>query len=135
MSSLSKFIQSVLTDSVERKQALPAEFYTSQELLQLEITKLFHSGWICLGRCDEVRDVGDYFTASLMEEPVIIVRTRSNKIGVLSNVCRHRGMPLVEGRGKTTKFRCKYHAWTYNLDGTLRNACLLYTSPSPRDRG
>jgi len=125
MATLATILQTALTESVEHKQALPAEFYNSEEFLQLELVKLFQGGWICLGRCDEVPAVGDYFTATLLDEPVIVVRSRSNSIDVLANVCRHRGMPLVDGRGNVSKFRCKYHAWTYNLDGTLRNAPLM----------
>jgi len=123
--SLSHFLLSALNDSVERNQALPADFYTSHDLLQLELAKLFKVGWICLGRVDEVQGVGDYFTTSLLGEPVIVVRSQSDRIDVLANVCRHRGMPVAEGRGNAKKFRCTYHAWTYNLDGSLRNAPLM----------
>lgn len=126
--SLSHFLQAALDDSVERNQALPAEFYTSDELLQLEQAKLFKGGWVCLGRTDEVQATGDYFTASLLGEPVIVVRSQADRIDVLANVCRHRGMPVAEGRGNTKKFRCSYHAWTYDLDGRLRNAPMMMKS-------
>ncbi len=104
---------------------MPAEFYTSEALHQLELTKFFRVGWVCLGRTDEVQSVGDYFTASLLGEPVIVVRSGADQIEVLANVCRHRGMPVAEGRGNTKKFRCSYHAWTYDLDGRLRNAPMM----------
>jgi phenylpropionate dioxygenase-like ring-hydroxylating dioxygenase large terminal subunit len=123
--AVSQLLHSALNDSVARNQALPAEFYTSPELFELELSKLFRTGWMCLGRTDEVKAVGDYFTASLLGEPVIVVRSAPDHIDVLANVCRHRGMPVAEGRGNTRKFRCSYHAWTYNLDGSLRNAPLM----------
>lgn len=115
-------LQTALNDSVERNHALPAECYTSDFFLQLELAKWFRVGWVCLGRADEVPTVGDFFTTSLVDEPVIVVRSDIDRIEVLANVCRHRGMPVAEGRGNTRKFRCRYHAWTYNLDGSLRNA-------------
>ena len=60
---------------MEQNRALPAEFYTSDELRQLELDKLFKAGWICLGRTDELSAVGDCFTAYLIGEPVIVVRS------------------------------------------------------------
>lgn len=61
----------------------------------------------------------------LMSEPLIVVRTTETEVSVLSNVCRHRGMPVASGAGNTQRFRCPYHAWSYELDGKLRNAPLV----------
>ncbi len=37
-----------------------------------------------------------------------------------SNVCRHRMMTLLEGKGSCRRrIVCPYHAWTYDLDGSL----------------
>ena len=126
--SLTHILRSALHDSVEQNRALPAEFYTSDELRQLELDKLFKAGWICLGRTDELSAVGDYFTSYLIGEPVIVVRSTPDQIDVLANVCRHRGMPVAEGKGNTKRFRCSYHAWTYELDGRLRNAPMMMKS-------
>ena len=101
---------------------MPGLFYTSAELLDLEREQLFRKKWICLGREEEIPNVGDYFATSLADEPLIIVRISSNKIQALANVCRHRAMPLVEGSGNAKKFTCSYHAWTYDLTGRLLRA-------------
>jgi phenylpropionate dioxygenase-like ring-hydroxylating dioxygenase large terminal subunit len=131
--SVSQILETALCDCVDHNQALPAEFYTSEDLLRLETDKLFKAGWLCLGRTDEVKNVGDYFTATLLGEPVIVVRSHTDKINVLANVCRHRGMPVAEGRGNSKRFRCGYHAWTYNLDGSLRHAPLMLKSVPATD--
>ena len=55
-------------------------------------------------------------------EPVIILRDRDGALRGMSNVCRHRMSTLLEGRGNVRSIVCPYHAWTYNLDGTLRGA-------------
>ena len=74
-----KFTNTHLTVSASRfcrpKSSFTAEFYTSDELRQLELDKLFKAGWICLGRTGELSAVGDYFTAYLIGEPVIVVRS------------------------------------------------------------
>lgn len=78
-----------------------------------------------MGRCDEIPDIGDFFTLDLISEPLLVIRTDADNIAVLSNVCRHRGMPVMAGSGNTKRLRCPYHAWTYNLDGSLRSAPLV----------
>ena len=56
------------------------------------------------------------------DEPVGVVRDRKGDVRAYSNVCRHRGMALVEGTGKAAVLTCPYHAWSYDLDGALRKA-------------
>ncbi len=101
---------------------MPGGFYTSEQFCDLEQDRLFRKKWVCLGREEEVEKVGDYFSSTLAGEPIIIVKTEPDKIRALSNVCRHRAMPLVEGSGRAKKFTCTYHAWTYDLNGKLVRA-------------
>lgn len=112
----------VLTTDNANAFTMPGNFYTSEQFLNLELDRVFRKKWICLGREEEIPEVGDYFATSLAEEPIIIVRTSSDRIKALSNVCRHRAMPLVEGTGRAKKFTCSYHAWTYDLNGKLVRA-------------
>jgi phenylpropionate dioxygenase-like ring-hydroxylating dioxygenase large terminal subunit len=108
-----------------KNQSLPASCYTSEAMLALERERIFSSGWVCLGHGDEIPAPGDYFTTSLLSEPLVVVRDDENQIRVMSNVCRHRGMQVAQGAGNANRFRCPYHAWTYNLDGRLRNAPMM----------
>lgn len=120
-------MKALLKDISNRPQGhgLPPACYTKNKFLRLETKKLFLREWHCLGRADEVPEVGDFFTIDLMSEPLLVVREAQADIAVLSNVCRHRGMPVASGAGNTKRFRCPYHAWTYDLDGKLRNAPLV----------
>jgi len=113
--------------ALDHDQALsmPPEFYTSEEFFEVEQTQLFHGEWVCLGRTEQIPKVGDYFATELLNEPLIVVRTKLEEIKILSNVCRHRGTVLVEGTGNTNNFICPYHAWSYSLDGHLRRAPLI----------
>jgi len=101
---------------------MPGTFYTSEAFLDIEREQLFHKKWICLGREEEIPNVGDYMATELVGEPIILVRFNATTIKALSNVCRHRAMPLVEGKGHGKKFTCSYHAWTYDLGGQLIRA-------------
>jgi len=101
---------------------LPGLFYTSQAFFDWECATLLRKGWHCLGRADEIAEPGDYFTLQLLNEPLIVVRGDDGEVRVLSNVCRHRGMPLAEGKGTIKRFVCSYHAWAYGRDGALLRA-------------
>lgn len=105
-----------------RAHAMPKSVYTSAEFLAQEQRHVFAQDWICAGRAETLPNPGDYLTLSLAGEPVIVLRDRDGAIRALSNVCRHRMSTLLEGRGNTRAITCPYHAWTYNLDGTLRGA-------------
>lgn len=99
--------------------ALPKPLYVSDEIFALEQERIFAKGWLCAGRADEIAKPGDYMTFEHGAQPVIIIRGIDGDIYARANVCRHRMMRLVEGRGNARKFTCPYHAWTYGLDGRL----------------
>ena len=101
---------------------LSGNFYTSAEFFEFEKQHMLRNGWHCLGRCDEIPEPGDYYTLQLLDEPLLIVRGNDGDIRVLSNVCRHRSMPVAEGRGNRKLFVCSYHAWSYGRDGALVRA-------------
>ncbi len=105
-------------------QGLPGQFYTDPAFFDYECQTILRQGWHCLGRADEIPEEGDYFTTQILNEPLIVVRS-GGVIRVLSNVCRHRGMPVAEGAGTAKRFICSYHAWTYALDGELKRAARM----------
>ena len=125
MEDIVKHLGEYLTLNHDQARSMPPEFYTSEEVFEVEQNRLFRREWACLGRIQQIPKAGDYFATELMNEPLIVVRTKSNEIRVLSNVCRHRGTVLVEGSGNTKSFTCPYHAWSYNLDGELGRAPLI----------
>ena len=98
---------------------LPPVIYTSEEFYAFEREAVYAHEWLCVGRVDQIPEPGDYFTLTLAEEPLIVVRTKEREVRVLSAVCRHRGMVVAEDKGHCTTFTCPYHHWIYNLDGRL----------------
>ncbi|NDW04940.1 aromatic ring-hydroxylating oxygenase subunit alpha [Jiella pacifica] len=106
----------------EAARAMPRSVYTAQDFLDLELEHIFSREWICAGRTDALKAPGDYLTLEIAGEPIIVLRDREGTLRAMSNVCRHRMSTLLEGRGNTRAIVCPYHAWTYNLDGSLRGA-------------
>lgn len=109
---------------------MPPEYYTSEEFLSLEKEHVFRKEWICLGHEGEVPNPGDYFTTEIVDEQLLVTRGKDGVIRVFSNVCRHRGNIIAEGRGNAARFSCAYHAWTYaGDDGRLIGAPLMDKVP------
>ena len=109
--------------------ALPPGLYRSPELLELERERLFHRGWVCLGRTADIPETGDYLTFTIGEQPVFAMRGRDGVVRCFANVCRHRMMRLLEGQGQCRHIVCPYHAWTYDLDGRLLRAPFMKETP------
>lgn len=115
----------VKSTPIDQATVMPAGYYTSDDFMQLEAEHIFRKDWVCLGRADELKEPGDYYTTELIGEQLLITRGKDNSIRVLSNVCRHRGNMVASGKGKKSRFSCSYHAWTYDLQGQLIGAPLM----------
>ena len=106
----------------ERARAMPPSAYTSDDFLAREQVGIFRQEWICVGRASALAKPGDYVTCDVAGQPVVVLRDRSGQTRAMSNVCLHRMSVLLEGSGNVRAITCPYHAWTYNLDGSLRGA-------------
>ena len=107
---------------LSQASTLPPACYTSPEFYAQEVECIFLKEWLCVGRTDQVEKPGDFFTLTLLDERLIVVRDEDNQVRVLSNVCRHRATQVVEGHGNLRRFECPYHGWTYSLKGDLIGA-------------
>lgn len=116
---------------IEAARALPMDMYISEELYQWELEHIFRKDWICVGRTEQVEKPGDYFTLTLADEPLVVIRGQDGKLRTLSAVCRHRYMSVIEGQGNTQRFMCPYHRWVYEIDGTLRSALHMEKPKNP----
>lgn len=106
----------------EQARSMPTGVYTSPDFLKLEQEHIFAREWVCAGRAEALPDKGDYIAFDLAGQPVVVLRDMNGTIRAHSNVCLHRMSTLLEGRGNTKMIVCPYHAWSYGLDGRLRNA-------------
>ena len=105
---------------IEQADTIPADWYTSSQF-ESHDRHIIRSGWQLVGHESQLSEAGSFLTASLSGEPIISVRQKDGKICSFYNVCRHRGGPLAMERcGHANMLQCKYHGWTYKLDGSLR---------------
>jgi choline monooxygenase len=101
---------------------LPASWYGDANVRALERDRIFSRSWTYAGPAEWVTEPGSYFAAQIGHVPVAVVRGSDGALRGLVNVCRHRGHLVVDGTGCRETLQCPYHAWTYDLDGTLRRA-------------
>lgn len=103
-----------------RNDRVHASVYTSRELFELEMERIFNRAWIFMAHESQVPNPGDFITSWIGQQPVIVVRDRSGAINVLFNRCSHRGSIVCrEHQGNASRFICPYHGWSFRNDGSL----------------
>jgi phenylpropionate dioxygenase-like ring-hydroxylating dioxygenase large terminal subunit len=132
---------SLASDVVERSlsclrpvadaEILPSEAYTSEAFWAFERRAIFDREWLCVGHVNEIPDPGDHLPVSVLDEPLLLVRTATGEVKAMSAICQHRGHPIVggvkpapDGGGclNARRLVCPYHNWVYDLDGRLVGA-------------
>ena len=111
-----------LEHALDEGWTLPAAWYSDPAVLAEERDRIFSRTWQYAGWSDQVSEPGSFFASVAGHIPVAVARGRDGELRGFVNVCRHRGHVVVEGAGCRETLQCPYHAWTYGLDGVLRNA-------------
>ena len=101
---------------------LPFSWYVDEEQLRRERARIFRRAWQYAGRAEQVAQPGSFLATDVGGIPILVTRDLEGALRAFVNVCRHRGAVLTEGCGTRTTIQCHYHAWTYDLDGSLRSA-------------
>ena len=108
------------TPTAPSAAALEPRLYTDPALLEAEQRLIFERTWQLAGHVSSLPAPGSYITADAGDQPVLVVRDEDGGLRAYRNVCRHRGSRLLSGSGQCkAAIRCRYHGWTYKLDGTL----------------
>lgn len=102
------------------------DVYCDPELFELEMQRLWSDTWIYVGHDSQVPQPGDYYTAEIARQPVVMLRAPDGSLGVLLNRCAHKGSKVVSAASGNCRgqLRCPYHGWTYRTDGSLRTVPL-----------
>jgi choline monooxygenase len=101
---------------------IPYDWYADPAVARLEQERIFRRTWQYAAHTGELSEPGSFVSTRAGNVPVVVVRGRDNELRAFVNVCRHRGYLLCDGAGKRETLQCPYHAWTYDLDGSLRSA-------------
>ncbi|WP_426663760.1 aromatic ring-hydroxylating oxygenase subunit alpha [Rhodanobacter aciditrophus] len=108
---------------LDRATALPARYYVCDALLAMEHRAVFARSWQLVAHQGQLAEPGDHVVEQVGHVPVIVVRGQDGVLRGFVNVCRHRAGPLALCNGKGARaLHCKYHGWTYTLEGQLRSA-------------
>jgi phenylpropionate dioxygenase-like ring-hydroxylating dioxygenase large terminal subunit len=101
--------------------SLPGWIYRDEDFLRAEKEQVFAASWQVVCHLNDIPNPGDYHTLDFLGEPIVAVRGRDFGVKAFFNVCRHRAARLLDaGSGHCPgRIVCPYHAWTYDLDGTL----------------
>lgn len=111
-----------LTSDPSDSYTLPTWAYLDPEIYEREKREIFYREWQYAGWAGDVAEPGQYITAKIMDQGIIIIRDQAGELRGFHNVCQHRGHELLQGCGKVSAIICPYHAWAYKTDGSLRTA-------------
>lgn len=109
------------TDMVKDSYKQPIKGYLSVEALEKERRTLFRNYPLIVAHSTQLPNPGDYLCHNEAGVPIVLLRNSEGNLKAFINVCRHRGMRLVNepiGRERRS-FVCPYHAWTYDQEGEL----------------
>jgi choline monooxygenase len=123
--SINQIVESYDADApLERASTIPAVWYLSSDVMDLERRTVFARSWQVVGRAEQVDVPGRYVSCVLPSgEPIVVVRGRDSMLRGFFNVCRHHAAAVVSNEeGRAEHLRCPYHGWTYSLEGELKGA-------------
>ena len=109
--------------AVASGRTLPYDWYVDPQMLAIERERIFARQWLYVARTEQLQKTGDFVCATVGDVSLVLTRDGAGELHALHNVCCHRGSQVVtEETGSRKTLQCRYHAWTYGLDGQLLNA-------------
>ena len=122
-------VPDALSDDTEPylgSEDLPTSRWTSQEFFDEEVEKMWTKTWQMVCRETQLANPGDYRVYEIAHFSVLLVRAESGELKGYYNSCLHRARVLKQGAGNTKELRCPYHGFTWNLDGSFREAPCMW---------
>src|ERR1700757_1193584 len=109
-------------EALSRDLTFPARWYSDPDIYAFELERIFPRAWQYAGPIDSLSRPGDHVVCRVGHVPIVVTRDGHGELRAFINVCRHRAYPVAVEDGNRTTLQCRYHAWTYDLDGSLRKA-------------
>lgn len=102
---------------------VPYWVYQDEDVYREEQEKIFRGpawNYLCLEA--ELPEPKSFLTTFVGDMPVVVTRDAEGALHAWENRCAHRGALIaMQARGKTERFSCIYHNWTYDHAGNLAN--------------
>jgi choline monooxygenase len=111
-----------LEHPLEDGWTLPASWYSHAAVAELERQRVFSGSWQYGGPAEQVQEPGSFMATQAGHIPIVATRDGEGVLRGFVNVCRHRAYMIARDSGCRETLQCPYHAWTYELDGSLRKA-------------
>jgi choline monooxygenase len=104
-----------------RASTIPAAWYVDARIAELERLSVFSKTWQLVARTEQVKVPGQFVSATVAGEPIVVVRGNDDVLRAFYNVCRHHAAAVVtQPCGQASLLHCPYHGWNYGLDGSLK---------------
>ena len=113
---------SPLADDIRQAQTLPARAYVDPQIFAAERQRIFACTWQAVANLDRLQQPGQQLACQIAGFPIVVLRDPAGGLRGFHDVCRHRAGPLSDGPGALCQrqtLQCRYHGWTYSLDGRL----------------
>jgi len=106
---------------IDKARGIPNDYYIRKESFELEGEHLFNKGWFAVGFVKDLPQPGSVKPVNYFKNPLLLIKSsQDQKIRVFQNVCRHRGMVLIEEPTLLKgAIRCPYHSWCYKQTGEV----------------
>lgn len=110
---------------------ISTERYIDSAYAKRELGTLWKTTWQFACREEHIPAVGDYYVYDLAHYSFIVTRVSKNEIRAYYNACLHRGTKLRASgtEGCANEFRCPFHGWSWNIDGTNKNVTCDWDFP------
>ena len=105
-----------------RSWSINSRCYRDPKFMTIEREQVFHKSWQFLCHEEKLRQAGSYVATHIEGQSIVAVRDEKGELRAFYNVCKHRGHELMQGEGQMKMITCPYHAWRYQLDGSLKTA-------------
>ncbi|TCJ34946.1 SRPBCC family protein [Parafrankia sp. BMG5.11] len=115
---LIEHVENRTTDQAESVLEVSTDIYSAEHYRE-EAEALFLDQPLVLGLSGALVGPDSYRTVDILGTPILLTRDARGQVRALTNVCRHRGVRLVDGAGKAARFSCPFHSWSYDNEGRL----------------
>jgi phenylpropionate dioxygenase-like ring-hydroxylating dioxygenase large terminal subunit len=109
-------------EALDRNMTFPARWYSDPAVFDVELEHVFARSWQLVAPEHVVARPGDHHVCRVAHVPVVLTRDTAGALHGFVNVCRHRAYPVATEDANRKTLQCRYHGWTYELDGCLRRA-------------
>jgi phenylpropionate dioxygenase-like ring-hydroxylating dioxygenase large terminal subunit len=112
-------IENKTTDMADAVFEVPMEVYTSDDHFRREVEVLFRTQPLVFCLSGALPKPSSYLAIEMLGVPILLTRDTHGQVHAFANMCRHRGVRVVDGHGESRRFTCPFHAWVYDLEGQL----------------